>query len=311
MDTGAREIRSFLLLCLIWGTTWLAAKASLDALPPLFLAGSRFTVAGGLLLLPSLSSGEWPISKADLPRLFAAALLLIVLCYGALFWGMVYTDSGTAAVIEMGLTPIALLGFALIMNEERVSYRKLVAIALGLCGLLLLFGTTAWEAWSGGAEAAGLRILGALAVASAALTYGLGSVISRPLLRRYSATAVSGATTFLGGLMLLVLSGLIEPGFVAATKLDWGMSAWAGWLFLVIFGSLIGYLIYMRLLRDLGASRAGMYAFVSPVIAVALGAILRGEHLERLEVGGIVILLAAAWLALRSPSPSKHDAEVQ
>ncbi|WP_404337743.1 DMT family transporter [Sphingomonas sp. MMS12-HWE2-04] len=306
MQSRAREIRPFLLLCVIWGTTWIAAKASLESLPPLFLAGSRFTVAGAILLVPSILSRQWPVARTDFLRLLAAALLLIVLCYGALFWGMVYTDSGTSAVIEMGLTPVALLGFALAMGEEAFSYRKVAAIALGLCGLLLLFGTTAWQAWTQDHQGATLRILGALAVASAALTYGLGSVISRPLLRRYSATAVSGATIFLGGLILLPLSRLIEPGFTAATRLDWGVKTWSGWLFLVIFGSLVGYLIFMRLLRDLGASQAGMYAFVSPPIAVALGAVLRGERLGGLEVCGIVFLLAAAWLAMKDRSQPEY-----
>jgi drug/metabolite transporter (DMT)-like permease len=288
-----------LLLCVIWGTTWIAVKAGLETVPPLFLAGSRFSVAGAILLIPSLVARRWPVERNDLTRLLAAAMSLIVLCYGALFWGMLYTDSGSAAVIEMGLTPIALLAFALALGEETFSIQKLVAIGLGLCGLLLLFGSTALDAWSNDNQDAGMKVVGALAVASAAITYGWGSVISRPLLRRYSAAAISGSTTLLGGLFLLALSFLFEPGAIEALDFDWGLRAWAGWLFLVLFGSLVGYLIYMRLLRDIGASRAGIYAFVSPVIAVGLGAVIRGERIGPVEVAGIIVLLLAAWLAMR------------
>ena len=299
-----RDIWSFLLLCLIWGSTWIGIKAGVATVPPLFLAGSRFTAAGMILVAIVVTRGEWTLRRADLPRLAAAAVLMIAICYGNLFWGMVFIDSGTAAVLEMGLTPVALLGFALLLGEERGTARKIAAIALGTAGLLVLFGPTAKAAWTNADADAGRRATGAVAVASAAVIYGWGSVIARPLLRVHSAMLVSGATTFGGGVMLLLASFALEPGAVTALRGDWGLEAWAGWLFLVIFGSLIGYSIYMRLLRDIGASRAGLYAFVSPVIAVLLGAVTLGEAVTRLDLVGMAILLFAAWLAMSEPDPA-------
>ncbi|MGO6929665.1 EamA family transporter [Rhizobium ruizarguesonis] len=88
----------------------------------------------------------------------------------------------------------------------------------------------------------------------------------------YPALFVSGVTTLVGGIVLLTAALAFEPGADSALSGDWGTVAWLGWFFLVIFGSLIGYTTFMRLLRDIGACRAGSYAFVSPVIAVVLGA---------------------------------------
>jgi drug/metabolite transporter (DMT)-like permease len=295
-----RNLLLFLALCAIWGTTWIGIKAGVEAVPPLLFAGTRFITAGAILLVIAWR-GEGPprIAMADLPRLAATSVLMITLCYAALFWGMVHVDSGTGAVLEMSLTPVALMGFALAMGEETFDPRRLGALLLGIAGLLILFGPSAWQSWSASlGEAAVLRLLGAGAVASAAVTYGWGSVIARPLLRLYPPALIAGSTTLIGGVILLGLSLAFEPGSYAALAGRWGAAAWIGWLFLVLFGSLLGYTIYMRLLRDVGATRAGSYAFVSPVIAVLLGIVSFGEQVRLTDVIGMGIMLAAAALAM-------------
>jgi drug/metabolite transporter (DMT)-like permease len=288
----------FLLLCAIWGSTWIGIKAGVDAVPPLFFAGTRFTVAGLILWGFSAWQGAARFARRDWGRAAAAAVLMITLCYGPLFWGMRHIDSGTAAVLELGLTPVALLGFALLLREERFAWTKLTAILLGLGGLVVLFGPVAAASWTAVDREAGLQIWGAFAVASAAVIYGAGSVAARPLLRTYPAGLVAGATTLIGGIALLALSFAFEPGSVRALRGDWGLAAWSGWVFLVVFGSLVGFTIYMQLLRDIGASRAGAYAFVSPVIAVGLGVAFMGESVSLTDGVGMVMLLCAAWLAM-------------
>ncbi|MCH4547232.1 EamA family transporter [Rhizobium changzhiense] len=290
----------FLMLCMIWGSTWIGTKAGIEAVPPLLFAGTRFTAAGILLLLYTLAKSETARFKVqDGIRFVVVSILMITLCYGPLFWGMQYIDSGTAAVLEMSLTPIALLVFALLLNEETLDGRRILAIALGVCGLVVLFWPASAYVSLPAAEAfPGASLWGGLAVASAAFTYGYGSVLARPLLRTYPALFVSGVTTLVGGIALLIAAVAFEPGAVSALSGDWGTVAWLGWFFLVIFGSLIGYTTFMRLLRDIGASRAGSYAFVSPVIAVALGAAVFAEQITALDVIGIFVMLSGAYLAM-------------
>ncbi|MCW0019190.1 DMT family transporter [Rhizobium sp. BT-226] len=301
MLTGVNKNQlRFLMLCMIWGSTWIGTKAGIEAVPPLLFAGTRFTAAGILLLLYTLAKGETARFKVqDGIRFVVVSILMITLCYGPLFWGMQYIDSGTAAVLEMSLTPIALLVFALLLNEETLDGRRILAIALGVCGLVVLFWPASAYVSLPAAEAfPGASLWGGLAVASAAFTYGYGSVLARPLLRTYPALFVSGVTTLVGGIALLIAAVAFEPGAVSALSGDWGTVAWLGWFFLVIFGSLIGYTTFMRLLRDIGASRAGSYAFVSPVIAVALGAAVFAEQITALDVIGIFVMLSGAYLAM-------------
>jgi drug/metabolite transporter (DMT)-like permease len=99
--------------------------------------------------------------------------------------------------------------------------------------------------------------------------------------------------------MLLVLSFAFEPGARAAMAGNWGVAAWAGWLYLLIPGSLGGTIIYFLLVRDWGASKTGTYAFVSPVIAVGLGAAVYGERVTMTDGLGIALMLGAAGIALK------------
>jgi len=308
-DLNKNQLR-FLMLCLIWGSTWIGTKAGIDAVPPLLFAGTRFTAAGLLLLVYGWSIGETGSFKiGDGVRFVAVSILMITLCYGPLFWGMQYIDSGTAAVLEMSLTPIALLCFALLLREETLDLRRILAIALGVSGLIVLF----WPSGSNGNASqpeafVGASFWGAFAVASAAFTYGYGSVLARPLLRAYPAMSVAGITTLIGGVVLLFAALVFEPGAIAAMSGKWGTTAWVGWCFLVIFGSLIGYTTYMRLLRDIGASRAGSYAFVSPVIAVALGAMIFSEQVTAFDIVGIIVMLNGAYLAMAEAPRTKPTA---
>lgn len=297
---NARQRGMFLVLCVVWGSTWIAVKAGLEAVPPLFLGGSRFIAAGAILITAAILREGWRLRPQHMGRLLIASVLTITLCYGALFWGMRFIDSGTAAVLDLGLTPIALLVFALILRDERASVTKFLAIGLGLLGTCILFGPDLLQGWSGGSFDGG-RLAGSAAVAASTLAYGLGSVMARPLLVQYSPLLVSGATTLIGGSVLLLCSALMKPQFGEAVQGNWGSAAWTGWAFLVLFGSLIGYSLYMVLLRDVGASRAGMYAFVSPVVALALGATIGGETVTTLSLIGSAVMLVAAWLAIRKP----------
>lgn len=291
------NLTKFLALCVVWGLTWIATKVGIEAVPPLLFAGTRFAAAGLLLSLwacQTLRFADWRL--ADLGRLIGASVLMIVLCYGPLFWGMQYVSSGTAAVLEMSLTPIALLGFGILLQQERWSWTNALSMGLGVAGLSILFAPSIKASDISG----GSSMLGILAVAWAAISYAWGSVVARPLIERFGSTALSGATMLIGGCTLLVSSLVLEPRAALAFTVFWGWPAAMGWLFLFLFGSLVGYSLYMQLLRDIGPAKAGSFAFVSPAIAVVTGVIAKGEVASALDVVGMAVMLLAAGLSLYS-----------
>ncbi len=285
----------FGLLCLIWGTTWLALKAGVNAVPPGLFSGTRWTVAGAILLLWQGARGE-PVRVRTrlLGRLTLVALLMITFNAVIMLYGLRYVSSGLASVISAALTPISLLGFAVATGQERASRRQLGGIALGVCGILVLFGPDALAGKQDTAE-----LLGAAGIMAGCLCYTAGTVMVRPLMRTMPPAQVAGATNLIGGLVLLVCSLWFEPGAQEALAGQWGRAAWAAWWFLLLVGSLGATMIFLLLVRDWGASRTGTYAFISPVIAVLLGIAVFGERMSVEDAVGMALMLGAAGLALR------------
>jgi drug/metabolite transporter (DMT)-like permease len=295
LSLPARQRVLFAFLCVVWGATWLALKIGTSTVPPALFSGVRWTAAGLVLLVWGWTRGDaLPPPPRLILRLALVGMLMIGITATIQLYALRYVGSGLAAVINSALTPLSLLGFSVALGHEQFRRRQLLAILLGIAGLLMLFGPRAW-----GGRMDIMELWGGVGVIVACLAYCGGSVLSRPLMRVVKPAAVAAYTNLIGGLMLLVLSVAVEPGARAALALDWGLTAWASWLFLLLAGSLGASVIYFILVRDWGASRTGSYAFVSPVISVVLGVAVLNERLDATEIAGMVLMLTAAALVLR------------
>jgi drug/metabolite transporter (DMT)-like permease len=285
----------FALMCLIWGATWLAMKLGVATVPPVFFGGTRFLVAGLLLLLLAALLGETKrLGRQELGRLMLVQMLMVVLTYGPLFWGILHVPSGLTAVLDLTLMPVSLLGFGIALGEERWSLGRAMALGFGFAGLAVLFGPQVVV------PADRLGPLVAAAIVFSAVVYSLGSVIARPLTRTLPAIFLSGLTMLPGGLILTLGALALEPGATTAARFDWSAAAWGGWLFLVVLGSLVAFTTYLRLIAAWGPARAGSYAYVSPVIAVLLGVVWLGEPVVLRDGVGMTLLLVAAFCSLRA-----------
>ena len=152
------------------------------------------------------------------------------------------------------------------------------------------------------------ELWGLAAIALGTLLYCVGAVLSRPIGATMPVLALAGWQTLIGGIGLVAVSLALEP--VEARHLR-ALASWPtlpALAFLVVAGSLAGFTIYMRLLRDWGAFRAGLYAFVSPVIAVGVGVVALSERFGWAEGAGAVLMFGAAAIALRKPPPAPSSA---
>lgn len=264
-------------------------------MPPGLFSGLRWTTAGLVLLAWRVLRGQDNrLSLRLLPRLLLVSALMVGLNALIQNYGLRLVSSGLAAVISSALTPISLLGFSVLAGQERMSPRQVGATALGVAGIAILFGP---KALSGRLDLA--QLAGAAGVIAGCLCYTSGSVLSRPLMRVLSPAQVATMTNLSGGLMLLACSVPFEPGARQALHFGWGLPAWLSWLFLLGPGSLGGTIVYFVLVRDWGASRAGTYAFVSPVVSVLLGCLALDERLGIADAAGMLLMLLAAALVLR------------
>ena len=295
MKATASQRAMFVFICFVWGTTWLAMKIGIATVSPGVFAGLRWSLAGAILLIFRLIRGQRVLPPPRLvPRLIFVSVLLITLNQIIQLYGLKTITAGLAAVISSALTPLALLGFSVAMGQERFSPRQLGAIAIGILGVLMLFGPAAFagtlDVW---------EMIGAAGVTIGCLCYTAGSVMTRPIMRTLEPVQLAGLTDLIGGLVLLIASLAIEPGAWQSMRFHWGWPAFLAWLYLLIPGALLSTTMYFLLVRDWGASRPGTYAFVSPVIAVVIGSSVFGEKLDWGDALGMTMMLGAAFLALR------------
>lgn len=292
----------FILMTLVWGLTWLPMKLAAEAVPPIFLGAVRFLVAGLVFLCVALVL-RLPLRPVRPGRVVLATLLITTLCYTFVFWGVAHAPSGLSAILNLSLLPIFVMGIGAAYGQERLTARRIGAIALGIAGLVLLFSTRT----AGAGERAADALPGLAAVALGTLFFAWGAVVSRPLVGEMPPVSLACWQTLLGGLTLVPVSLAVEgyaPGQLGRL-LD--PRALLGLGVLVLGGSLTAFSIYLWLVREWGAFRAGLYCFLSPLVAVAVGVAWAGEPFTWPEATGMVLMLSATALAIRPPAGSAPE----
>jgi drug/metabolite transporter (DMT)-like permease len=281
----------FLVMSLIWGATWIATKAGLAAVPPFFFGAARYILVSVVMVFVVRDLRAVFGSRRAL-RIILSGTLVVATTYAFIYWGMQYVASGVSGVVNMSMNPVCLFGLAILLGQERPSWRHALALVLGVGGLVLLF--------SGKTTLTGstMELWGAAALVAGSLCYCLGSVLSRPLLDQLTPLQLTAAQALVGAVGLSALSLAAEPISSATFAALLTPAPLAGLFFLVLGGTFVAYVIFLRLMRDWGASRAGLYSFVSPVVALVLGAIVFGEPLTWREMTGAAIMLMAAWIAV-------------
>ena len=289
------RLGAFVLMALIWGVTWLPMKLASEVVPPIFLAAVRFLLAAACFL-PFLLTRGLPLRSGRFGRIVAASLLITTGCYSFLFWGVAVAPSGLSATVNLALMPIFLIMIGALYGQERITARRVGAIALGIMGLVLLF-----SGRNGVVQGGSMAALGLGAVAVGTVSYAWGSVISRPLTQSMPPPVLAFWQSLIGGLGLVPVSVALEgcdPSRFAALADE---RAVLGLSVLVLGGSLCAFSIFLWLVRDWGAFRAGLYAFISPIIAVAVGVVYAHEPFGWAEMVGMGILLAATALTMGEP----------
>jgi drug/metabolite transporter (DMT)-like permease len=271
----------------IWGSTYLGIELAGETIPPLFAVGARF-VAAALLLLAFTAWRRGPgVLRVSRPELASCALVGTLLpCANALlFIAERHVPTGLASLI-IGSVPLWIV-FLRTLTGDRPPFASLAGVVVGFGGLALLVRP------SGGAPLWSL-----LLVVLSAVMWATGSFLSaRVRLPRDSFAATSYEMLF-GGLILLPI-GLVttHPHFSQFSGRSIG-----GWVYLVSFGSIVGYTAYVWLLDNAPIGTVSTYAYVNPVVAIALGAIVLHESITPTIVAGAALVLACVALVVRRES---------
>lgn len=285
-------LAAWIAVCLIWGTTYFAIRITLESMPPWLMSGFRWTTAGSIITLYLWSRGE-RLPVAGLWR--GAAFLgftLLVLGNGGVVWAEQYVPSGLAAVI-VAASPFWMTGFEAFRSDgEPLTLRIAAGLIVGLIGIVLLV----WpDLASAGVGARGF-LAGVISLQIACIGWTIGSSYSRRHARNENVLSTTAAQMLTGGVMMLAI-GTATGEWRALHVVPRTLTAF---VYLATIGAIGGFVAYTYALRHLPMSLVSLYAYINPVIAVALGAAFLGEPFD-MRMAFAVALVFAGVAVVKAP----------
>jgi drug/metabolite transporter (DMT)-like permease len=278
------------IVYVVWGSTYLAIAIAVETLPPLLWAGLRFALAGVLLAgWLALRGVDLRISRPELAGAAAVGILLLAVANGLVVLAERTVPSGVAALIVASI-PLWIVIYRMIAGES-VGRDLLAGVLLGLGGVAILV-------VPGGLNGT-IDPVGALMLFGATLSWALGSFLS-PRLRTPRDVLVSTAYQMLAGGVVLLLVGVGRGELADLDPATFSTRSIVAFIYLVLFGSLVAYSAYTWLLQNASVSLVSTYAFVNPVVAVLLGALILAEPITpTILIGAAVIVVAVAFIVFR------------
>ncbi|WP_394619520.1 DMT family transporter [Lentzea sp. JNUCC 0626] len=279
------SVARFLLLALLWGSSFTFIKVSLEGLTPSQLVLARLVLGAAVLLsVAALRKVALPKSARVWAHIAAAGLFGNVIPFLLLSYGEKTTGAGIAGVL-IGATPLLTLGLAAAaLPSERATPRKVVGLALGFVGVVLLIGP--WH------ESLG-SLSGRIACFGAAVSYAIGFVYVRKFLSPLGLAPLALAAAQL--VSAAVVQGVVTP-FLDWRTPDFTWPVAPSIVLLGLFSTGLAYVLYFRLIGDAGATTASAVNYVVPVFAVLVSVVFLGEHITwNLLAGGLVVLVGVAY----------------
>ncbi len=288
-----------LLACyLVWGSTYLAIRLALDSFPPFFQMGTRFLVAGFMLMgwlawrRRSQAASPQPLpTGAEWRNALVIGTLMLGGGMGLTAAAAQHIGSGLIAAF-IAVVPMLVCGWGL-MFGQRPSRMELAGMAVGLAGVLLLVRGASFSA----------STVGLACIAAATLAWSLGSVLSTTRLPLARGPMGFASEMLCGGAVLMLVS------LVLGEQPEWPAQplAIAAWLYLVVFGSLIAFSAYLYLLANASPAMATSYAFVNPLIALFLGVVFAAETVTGGEWLACAVILAGVFLIFRGKTAASAE----
>lgn len=288
-------------MCFFWGTTYLAIRMAIETFPPVLLVGVRFTLSGAVLLLAArLLRIPWPSHRE---MLYSAAFGVLALGggNGCLTYAELWIPSGLAALL-VTTSPFWMVGIeAFVPGGERLHRATAAGMLIGLAGTALLVGPDAWREGLSGAVVRGFLLLQA-----GCITWSLGSIAQRRHTRQVNAIVSGGIQQLAAGIAFLAPALLLNLRPTA-----WTVRGGGAVLYLVLFGSIIGYTSYVYALGRLPVAIVATYTYVNPVVAAGLGWLFYREPFGLREVFGMLVIFAGLAVVKRFGSAPPADAPLR
>jgi len=284
----------WLVLCLIWGTTWIFIKIGLEDLPPITFAAARFIVSVAILLpVIWIRKMPWPRSASEWKLIALTGVLQFSFNYSTVFWAEQYITSGLAAVLQAMITVFGLILAWIFLPAEKITGLKIFAVLLGIVGVAVIFIEQ-------------LRVESVMAFAGCvAIVVGAYAAAQASILIKARGTSLHPAslvcTQMICGLPVLIIYALLAEG--DPSSFNWTWTSVVCVLYLAVLGTIAAFWLYYWLLIRIESTRAMMISLVTPLIAVLIGTIFLDERLPPQTIlGGLLIIAGIGLIVFRRKS---------
>lgn len=272
----------WLILCGIWGSTWLFIKLGLEDLPPLTFAGIRFVISCLILYAIIRFRGlRIPDSRSDWKLLIVTGVLSFTLNYGLLFWGEQYISSGLAALLQATIPAFGLVIAHFYLPGERMTWPKIIGVVLGVAGVGVVFSNQL-------KIAGGQALAGCIALVLSSVFVSYSNVLVKARGQNLDPVILAAGQMFFGMIPLLLIGIPLEGN---PLKFHWTPMAVVAMLYLALVGSVLAFVLYYWLVHNIDVTKSMLISLVTPVVAVVLGMVVLGEELNwRTLAGGAMIM---------------------
>jgi len=279
------------LVCVLWGTTWMASKVGVRHMPALELSGLRHLIGGGIYVFYfGFIKKMWP-QKHQIWQIIWMSVIMFVLSNGLSVLSIVYMPSGLGAVVG-AITPIWVVLFSFLLFKK-IHFKKqtIIGIFLGFIGVVITFYDYVEEIMNSDFS------LGIVYGVIASMTWALATLLTVKHAKKMDPYFSLGWQMFISGIILNAYS-ISTGSFVSYTQLP--ADAWLSILYLVIIGSVIAFGAYVYALNRLPATLVSIHSYINPIVAVLLGDWLMREPLTPFVIVGTLVTLVGVYLVNRS-----------
>ncbi|MGI9107758.1 MAG: DMT family transporter [Pyrinomonadaceae bacterium] len=289
----------WLLLSLIWGSTWLFIKLGLQDLPPFTFAGVRFVIAAAILVVViAVRRVPLPRERRDWALIAVTGLLSFTINYGLLFWGEQRTSSGLAAILQTIIPVFGLVIAHYHLPDERITMPKVCGIGLGVAGVALIFSDQF------GTESGSSAVAGSAAIVTGAFGVAYSNVLVKARARHIEPAALAAGQMICGFVPLLLVGATLEGN---PFRLRWTPLALVSLFYLAVVGSALAFLLFYWLVRHMDVTKTMLIPLVTPPIAVLLGWLVLHEGLTwRTATGAAAIMSGIGLIVTRRKKESQE-----
>ncbi len=284
-----RAIIVWILLSLIWGSTWIFIKLGLGDLPPFTFAGIRFLIASSILwVIVAGRRRPLPSTRLDWLRLAWTGLIAIAINYGLIFWGETRINSGLASVLQATIPAFGLIIAHFRLPGERITARRLAGVMIGISGVGLIF---ADQMVIEGKAA----LQGCIALLVSSICVAYVNVFVKANCQKIDSTVMAAGQMTFGTIPLLLAGAALEGN---PFRLRWTPMALVSLGYLALVGSAVAFMLYYWMITKIEITRALLISLVIPVIALLIGWIVLGERITWTIAAGSLAIISGISLII-------------